>query len=1484
MDKKASKRIIFINILVILIIIFSIFAMRPMYNRLTAELNKITNNLLNLITEKTGIILEYEKISPAVLINLKIYNINAIDEKTLEKIASINKISVNYNLLNVFSGQLDKIIGSITLDKVFLTYDVLKNENFTKKILPILKQNSTENTEEVKKKLDLINVNIQLPFEINVKKLNIKFSNDYFSTESEFKKISVKQDEKNQRIYIKANGNTKYIPLKKSVNFGGITIANFSLSANIFEKLKDSVVQIKLSKFNNKVFEVVPLQLVLRYNEDSVSASILQSVQNVSINLIYDLNYNFADVYFNADSFEPFKIAKIKDKKNMLTDLNFSKIDGRLNAKINVENFNANYESNLVFTLPKKFLGGTIIETKFYGNENTVNIKDLKIDSKILSANYEGSFNINKLQPQGTLNINKVSLSNGNSFETEVFFDPLDKGFMFFIPQVYFGEQFFSAIQAEIIPEKTSVDFSLELFDFTHLEFGEPGKLLVSGSLLKEKKQFVQSQLEIENFAIDAILSSVQFFLDNENGKNLTALKQFFLPFVMTTQMYVLSDFSQITYNVPYLVCANTQKDKEFALLSFDGNEFSFSITQCDGLFADQAFQVTLNADFSENYKDIIFSTNINFNSIPYEFYGMFNNFKNLSINGSYGLNAVVSFDKSIFGNFVFESFPIALSNYIFSASTECEFRFEDFNDWFFQFTKFEINETTNNFFTKPKLFISGKIEPFGAMFENIIFSDTISTVNGTGSVMWQFNNNILELVSTQLRFKNLLNKESYALNFEISNPEKMLFTDEKFINNIFFNANLTILEIPSARFLQNQPKENLVSGTISALGTLENPGVVVNISKSNFLINKDNFSIVGNVSLQDGIVSMDGVKVNYANHKISNTKLYLDLNNFSGLFQGDYVFDEQTSSLKSDFIMKIQNLMEFKQIKNFNLFDIQIPKEFKVDIELPLVQSEFWGNYKNVKCQFVRTENRLNFFGGKNSQVQGFYADNGECFLTLEKSLPFSFVASGKVTKDICDISVQDFILKTKTFARFIEQPSFKLVDGIVSGNLHIGGLIQDPEFSGNLMGNNIRFTSPDYMNEEVVARYVDFYAEKNIFGFDKTYIQNLKGEDVAFGSLALTFDRWFFDNIKIKITSIENKYIKAGFKLDFMNFEGDAAIDLGIEAGLTSVDVRGNIFVENVDGVFSPFYSTNTSAVISNDFQTVIDLKIMIGHRSQVFAPSKRSPIMRALVAPQTEIIVSMNTLENHFELKGDLVLRGGEVSYGNRNFYLREGRLVLNERADVFDPTITVHAETRERDADGELIRIILATKNQHFSNFIPVFSSIPARSEKEIMELLALSITDTMKNEKFLPSLLAIGGEMVIQMTLFKQMENSLRDFFKFDIFSLRTSILQNAMNSYLNVNSGNSQLTAGNFFDNSTVYIGKYFGNALYWDFMGHLTYNENKINDKSTLEGLEFQPEMGFEMASPFANFRWSLAPELGKSHRLWVPYTSISVSWKVQL
>ena len=140
----------------------------------------------------------------------------------------------------------------------------------------------------------------------------------------------------------------------------------------------------------------------------------------------------------------------------------------------------------------------------------------------------------------------------------------------------------------------------------------------------------------------------------------------------------------------------------------------------------------------------------------------------------------------------------------------------------------------------------------------------------------------------------------------------------------------------------------------------------------------------------------------------------------------------------------------------------------------------------------------------------------------------------------------------------------------------------------------------------------------------------------------------------------------------------------------------------------------------------------------------------------------------------------------------------------------------------------------------------------------------------------------ASDYAIQSTVVRQAENKLRDLLNFDIFSLRTNVLQNTYNYSVARNSAKEKVSIGNFLDNTTVYIGKYLGSSLYVDAMLHVSFEDSDVNNIAAAGKMLFQPEFGMELESPFANIRVNMTPNINALLKnQFVPSTSVTLSWK---
>jgi hypothetical protein len=106
-----------------------------------------------------------------------------------------------------------------------------------------------------------------------------------------------------------------------------------------------------------------------------------------------------------------------------------------------------------------------------------------------------------------------------------------------------------------------------------------------------------------------------------------------------------------------------------------------------------------------------------------------------------------------------------------------------------------------------------------------------------------------------------------------------------------------------------------------------------------------------------------------------------------------------------------------------------------------------------------------------------------------------------------------------------------------------------------------------------------------------------------------------------------------------------------------------------------------------------------------------------------------------------------------------------------------------------------------------------------------------------------------------------------------MFSLRTQVLQNAMFQATGLQDPvDRNNLVGNYFDNTSVCIGKYIGSDMFAQAMVSLRYDANKVD----FGGYTIEPDFGIELQSPLGSIRWNLVPVHPESWYL----SDMSFSW----
>ena len=417
-----------------------------------------------------------------------------------------------------------------------------------------------------------------------------------------------------------------------------------------------------------------------------------------------------------------------------------------------------------------------------------------------------------------------------------------------------------------------------------------------------------------------------------------------------------------------------------------------------------------------------------------------------------------------------------------------------------------------------------------------------------------------------------------------------------------------------------------------------------------------------------------------------------------------------------------------------------------------------------------------------------------------------------------------------------------------------------------------------PDWLQDELGPVDLSILFNENTIQLAKVLIPVGKGKVLAEGSMNI--ERWLPGNFSFSATIPEQAPVLYKSSLLGLTANGKSWGDLSLVFQDGAFSLQGSLVISETLITYSgaPKYDNTTNSQSIN-FKTAIDLQT--GKKVEFIWPNTNFPVLRAYTDVGSVMRITSNAETGKFSVNGAISLRGGEVFYFQRSFYIRSGQLAFNENEIRFDPRIALRAELRDRTNSGP-VTIALIIDNAPLSNFTPRFISDPPLSQIDIFALLGQNVIGSSEGpagNNLQEALLNASSDIFAQFNVVRVFEQNIRDTLNLDMFSIRTQVLQNALLQASGILDTPVDRTAslGNYFDNTTLYLGKYFGPDFFIQSMVSLRYDPENKNSLSG--GLVIEPEIGAELRSPLFTVNWNFVPKAGD--RLFINSQSVTISWK---
>jgi hypothetical protein len=539
-------------------------------------------------------------------------------------------------------------------------------------------------------------------------------------------------------------------------------------------------------------------------------------------------------------------------------------------------------------------------------------------------------------------------------------------------------------------------------------------------------------------------------------------------------------------------------------------------------------------------------------------------------------------------------------------------------------------------------------------------------------------------------------------------------------------------------------------------------------------------------------------------------------------------------------------------------------------------------------RVDLIRSGGSLSLSGGPGTMLRLSLDDEGSFHTSLAYPSPLRGAFTGYISAGTIDVASSSLYVDLGSLFKLIpENNAINCGGGIATGRLRIQGPLGDPEFYGVLYATGVRLEVPAFLSAEIGPTPITVLLDGNEMTFGPQY--TVVGEGAAVVDAWFRFERWIPDTFRIDIRAEPEMPVPFAFDIGGVIAQGGASGLLTVAMENREFRVLGNLTGDDAEIILALnelVAGESPPPEPDGEIPVSVEIALKSGRKVDLYWPNSTMPILRASIAAGTGIQIKSDSLAGSLSLDGDVTLKSGEIYYVQRSFYIRDGILEFSKDEATIDPRITARAEVRERSEDGP-VTISMIVDNEPLRSFTARFESSPPLSQAEIFSLLGQSFINPSGEDDpaAIQSAALASMDLLTQLMLSRRLERTLRNFLGLDMFSFRTSLIRNVV-SWL-WNPVDRDGVVGNYFDNTSVYVGKYFGTNMFLQGMVSLRYDElvnNRAGVSMQNKGLSIgpytlEPEIGIELSSPLVDIRWNIAPS--HSENLFVNDMSFTLTWR---
>jgi hypothetical protein len=1470
----------------------SALAMQPIQKALSRAMTDIRTNFIGKLENITGMEVRYDSIRPAFFGSFEIRNLTFNKNET--PFFTVSLVKVNFSVIDLILKK-NTAFHTVQINRPALFIDTERDKDTFELLMSLLDSGENSDYMEIAARIAEF-----LPREADyrIRNFYLNITDGDINYAFENMNMDVRGEENNFLLDMKFDAEVRH------AGFYDKTIVirtNVGITGSCSEDLQEGNAEIVLSSltglrqnvlrreetffrpavFTNRdtkaIFSVSPISASVVLSDKKITLSPSEESSNHDYHFSYDTEAGAFTAKMSFEDFLPGSFLVFYDyleEANHLLDipitggLMFAHEGSSVDYNVDIR---AGQQVRYTAQNPASIKDAFLIRMR--GNEKNISVDDFCINSSPATARagsfqgivfFSGDMDFDTLKTDANVTFEHFSFTGNESLSAIFSISSSDNEIQIISDEIKAGKADYKKFEMYIHP--SSGDSGITL-----LTSCKDSETIYMDAVYNNNSKQIDASLAFSSFPVFNIFETFKPFsgyFDIPVPPN-----NFTDKILLDTEIFFTSDFNHIVYNAPNITF---KKDVILGIMSLSGTDRQFMLNESVFYLGENELYVTANAVFP-NPMEFIFTLNANYLDLAWNIEGQILDRSTLIIRDPNGFNAYgsISNNGAMSGYVEAVDFPLPAADFPLYFNFYATLRYNSVDFWTVDIAHFTAGGL-NLAEESPLVKLSGIADQDGASFRNILYSDRIGTLAGSADFFWDKNFSFFHFI----------------VNMTDGNEAGEDYHFEGMLKESHVNVNANVSGMHLTRFLKGN-QTVLVTGNADIAWDSINK-FNANIDISSLYATVQDYAVRSSLSMtlsNDELLARD-FNVDFAG--IRTVVPFIHINRAEGMAVVNAGMHSYAAS------RHIQGEMELSAFFNpvNSWLDIkQAANSFDGTLKLENIE---YKHFKNdvMAFDFSGDNGSYSVSGGIRDMFRLEMDEEGNFYMGLSEPMPIRGSIAGTLKNWTLDAHCGNFYIDVAHLyaLQSIKDDDINIASGYATGKVDIKGPVFNPEFFGFARGTSLRIQMPKYISQDIRPVPFDLVAE----GYEMTFgpVPVLCGNGGGTASGWFHFENWQPLVINIDVTVPRETPIPFNMSVTGVLADGDVSGKLNcvMDDYSKMIEIKGSMMMNktelsvNMDEInISHDTITFQETLFFSGYNSKIDLTITTGAAVEFFWPNKTNPMLRITPEMGTVFKVYFDTEADQFTLISDIKIRSGEMYYFDRSFFIRQGSIVFNETESQFNPRISARAETRDR-MDSGPVTISMIIENQPLLSFVPRFEASPSLTQLEIYSILGLNIniqgeesTDLVQQRFLLASSadlvtqLMSSSDIFGQLIFFRQFERRARTLLGLDMLSIRTRIIQNAVVSGVG-GFGDSEPVdrnrVGNYFDNTTVSIGKYIGQDMFMHGTITMRYDENT----QTLGGIKLEPDIGIEWQNPYFNIRWNFFPE--HPQNWWVNDNSITLSW----